>query len=367
MGLSNFFGGGGTTTKSYSYLPVQATWLKNMLGQYGPQVGEGQPSYPGQRVAPLTGTQQGALKNVGGWEQYLNPANQMPMFNQTGSALGGILSGQTGAEAYTPEAINTLFEAAYKQPAMRAWNEQMKPEIQEAYSGPGYWHSDRMAQQTKGAQDVQNWLGEQYGNMRFAAEESNRAIEEAKAGRALSAIPMGMEYGQMPTQQALAAIQGRGALYGLGSAEQEQAQQEINAQMEQFIESERLTDPESLAVILSLLGLNYSSSKGVTREQGMGFQMGQSGVNAAGGAILGMLSDVRAKENIHPVRDAMRRVRDLAAYHYNYRGSDRQCIGLLAQEVERVLPEAVVERDGLKTVKLYEIQSLIVSAINELA
>jgi len=81
---------------------------------------------------------------------------------------------------------------------------------------------------------------------------------------------------------------------------------------------------------------------------------------------VGVISDARLKENIRPVEDALDKVRQLAAYQYNYIGSDVDCIGLLAQEVEKVLPEAVLERDGAKMVNLYALQSLLVGAIREL-
>ncbi|MEN6334300.1 MAG: tail fiber domain-containing protein [Phycisphaerales bacterium] len=81
---------------------------------------------------------------------------------------------------------------------------------------------------------------------------------------------------------------------------------------------------------------------------------------------VGVISDAKLKENIRPVEDALGKVRQLAAYRYNYIGSDMECIGLLAQEVEKVLPEAVLERDGAKMVNLYALQSLLVGAIREL-
>jgi len=81
------------------------------------------------------------------------------------------------------------------------------------------------------------------------------------------------------------------------------------------------------------------------------------GTGIAGAALL--FSDARLKENrtlIDPV-DALRQVRKLSAYRYTFHGDDRQCIGLLAQEVERVLPQAVQEN---------EIQALIVAALKAL-
>jgi hypothetical protein len=64
--------------------------------------------------------------------------------------------------------------------------------------------------------------------------------------------------------------------------------------------------------------------------------------------LFGKLSDVRAKENIEPVGklDDGQKV-----YAYNYKGDPTPEIGLLAQEVEKVRPEAVATGpDGLKRV-----------------
>jgi hypothetical protein len=64
--------------------------------------------------------------------------------------------------------------------------------------------------------------------------------------------------------------------------------------------------------------------------------------------LFGKLSDVRAKENIQPVGklDDGQKV-----YAYNYKGDPTPEIGLLAQEVEKVRPEAVATGpDGLKRV-----------------
>jgi hypothetical protein len=64
--------------------------------------------------------------------------------------------------------------------------------------------------------------------------------------------------------------------------------------------------------------------------------------------LFGKLSDVRAKENVTPVGklDDGQKV-----YAYNYKGDPTPEIGLLAQEVEKVRPDAVATGpDGLKRV-----------------
>ena len=60
--------------------------------------------------------------------------------------------------------------------------------------------------------------------------------------------------------------------------------------------------------------------------------------------ILGVISDVRAKENIAPVG----KYKGLNVYDFNYKWSPERHRGLMAQEVEQVKPEAVGEINGLK-------------------
>ncbi len=91
------------------------------------------------------------------------------------------------------------------------------------------------------------------------------------------------------------------------------------------------------------------------------------GFISGGLGVLGSIfSDARLKEHIEPVPDALAKVRELAAYRYHYKGNDRACIGLLAQEVEKVLPQAVQQGQYGRMVNLYGLQALIVSALKEL-
>lgn len=68
------------------------------------------------------------------------------------------------------------------------------------------------------------------------------------------------------------------------------------------------------------------------------------GVTTGAGAALGgwLGSDERLKENIKPVGKLDN---GLTVYCYNYKGDDVPQIGLIAQEVREVIPEAVAERD----------------------
>lgn len=87
---------------------------------------------------------------------------------------------------------------------------------------------------------------------------------------------------------------------------------------------------------------------------------------ALSAASLLMWCDVRLKENVRPVTDALSKIRHLTAHEYNYIGSDKECIGLLAQEVEKQMPDAVEECCGFKLIELHKIQALIVQGLKEL-
>ena len=55
-------------------------------------------------------------------------------------------------------------------------------------------------------------------------------------------------------------------------------------------------------------------------------------------------SDMRLKDNIEPISDALSKVNALTGYTFTYEKDGRQSAGFLAQEVEEVLPSAVANR-----------------------
>lgn len=61
------------------------------------------------------------------------------------------------------------------------------------------------------------------------------------------------------------------------------------------------------------------------------------------------ISDKRLKENVHQIGEF---AGELGVYEYNYIGSEQRITGFMAQEVERVVPDAVIEfnRAGNKAV-----------------
>ena len=85
-------------------------------------------------------------------------------------------------------------------------------------------------------------------------------------------------------------------------------------------------------------------------------------------------SDVRLKKNIVPLADMLAKVSSLTPVHFNWRSDefpeyafgDEVQLGLIAQEVERILPELVAEGDdGLRRVRYSDLPLLLLQALKE--
>ena len=79
-------------------------------------------------------------------------------------------------------------------------------------------------------------------------------------------------------------------------------------------------------------------------------------------------SDCNYKENILPIHDAINKVSQLQGYTYTWKHDcdQKQHVGLLAQEVEKVLPEAVhQDNEGKKSVAYGNMVGLLIQAMNE--
>jgi hypothetical protein len=79
------------------------------------------------------------------------------------------------------------------------------------------------------------------------------------------------------------------------------------------------------------------------------------------------ISDRNSKRNIESISGAMGKVRDISGYTYNLKSDERRYAGVMAQEVERVLPEAVDQViDGSLALDYNGVLALVVEAVKEL-
>ena len=77
-------------------------------------------------------------------------------------------------------------------------------------------------------------------------------------------------------------------------------------------------------------------------------------------------SDERLKKNIKPLAGALGKVRQLNGVSFQWKNNNVNDIGVIAQNVEKVLPELVTESaDGMKNVKYANLVAVLIEAIKE--
>lgn len=104
-----------------------------------------------------------------------------------------------------------------------------------------------------------------------------------------------------------------------------------------------------------------------------GVRIGTNGTVIATGDItaFGSFSDIHRKENIEKIENALDKIEQISGYTFNYIGDDTRVAGVIAQEVQEVLPEVVydtIDNQGndTKAVRYGNMMGLIIEAIKEL-
>ena len=79
------------------------------------------------------------------------------------------------------------------------------------------------------------------------------------------------------------------------------------------------------------------------------------------------VSDISLKENVNPLHDAIDTLNKLTPVSFNWKDTDNKSYGLIAQEVEQILPTIVHSKpDGTKTVNYIEIIAFLIAAVKDL-
>lgn len=285
-----------STSTSESKTEAQKKWLAEALELYGPELGKGADIYPESRVTPLSTLQTQAITGAGQFADYFSEPQTVgtPLFEETGTAIKDILAGETGAKPLGAQDVEDYFKGAVYEPTMKTFKEDTIPGIAESFAGPGFWGSGRSQEQAKAYEDVSADLASKRTALEWDVLQQNQALEEAKAGRTVTALPTAMAYGQVPAQQimnnlniAAQQIGGLNQIFGFGQAEQTQAQAQLQDEITRFAEENQITDPENMQILLTLLGLNFSTSSSSSTGTGPG--LGYAGLTSFLGGFGGGL------------------------------------------------------------------------------
>jgi hypothetical protein len=95
-------------------------------------------------------------------------------------------------------------------------------------------------------------------------------------------------------------------------------------------------------------------------------------IDASNDVVAFSTSDINFKTNIYPISGALDKITQIGGYEFDwipnpeYHGFTGHDVGVIAQEIEKVLPEVVTTRDsGYKGVKYEKIVPLLIQAIKE--
>jgi hypothetical protein len=77
-------------------------------------------------------------------------------------------------------------------------------------------------------------------------------------------------------------------------------------------------------------------------------------------------SDIRFKENVIQLENCLDKVINLRGVYYNFKNDNTKRIGMIAQEVEEVIPELVVDNVDRKALNYQNMVAILIEAIKEL-
>ena len=123
----------------------------------------------------------------------------------------------------------------------------------------------------------------------------------------------------------------------------------------------------------TVFGGGYGSTGITLQSDGTGYFNGNIIVDGSGNFAnvtatgnVTAYSDAKLKENLQVIPNALEKVQTLTGYTFDRIDTGEAQTGLIAQDVQKILPEAVSEQDGTLTLAYGNLVGLLVEAIKEL-
>lgn len=357
-------GSSGTNTVTNNSQPPQAVLdqYTNLIGQANNVAANPLNQYGGSMVAGFTPDQLSAFNTVnntqGISQPYINQAQTM-LQNSTQPLWNGV-------QQWSPDAIQQYMNP-YQQDVTNATmaninetNAQQQQQVVGNAISSGAWGGDRsaIAQSELARQQAlasnQTLAGLNANNYSQATAQFNQQ-QGAQLGANATTASLNSQgaFGEanLGNQAQSNALQGAAAQLATGQQQQTLAQSALNIPYEQFLQQQAYPyqDLSWLSGISTGLGSGMGGS-GSTTSPGPNTASQALGTASSLGTLgyLGYLafSDRRLKDHIKRIGN----FKDYPLYKFNYKGDDRQNIGVMAQDVEKKNPGAVHEIDGYKAV-----------------
>ncbi len=406
--MGDFFGGGGgdpDITQASLLTGGQRSLLDLLTDLLQGEVGQGVTPFQGQRVAGISPLQQQGFGLAGGLAPGIGAG--LDLFGQSISQfdpaqgqgiLGGALSSLQGAtQQFDPQSILGALEPG-RQLALNTFSQDIIPQLSEKFGA------------TSGASGAFNKaLSEAGANLSLGVSAQALPFlfqgQQSQLDRQLQGAGLQGSFAQLP-----GILAGQGTALGaqstdllsqlinIGGVQRGIEQQELTAEQQQFLEGEAFNNPFLRNFLGTALGTPAFENIVQPQGQGLGSALlpglgsflgggglqqfaglfGGSAATGAGASTIGpgltpfqasIFSDIRVKENIHPIEHALDKVKQLSGSTYNYKFNvtNNRNGGIMAQDLEQVLPDAVSEINGIKFVRYDAVLALLVNAVNELA
>lgn len=336
-------GKGSNTTKSTFKLPPEFIKAYNESLQMARNaVNQPYTPYTGQLVAGLTPGQQQGIANIQASQGMALP------FIQEGAGYT-----REAARGITPELYQRFYSpyvrdvAEATQANLLESAAQQRSGLKSGAIGAGAFGGDRA-----GIAQAEMARQQNLANAQAMANIYNQGYGQAMglAGQQVQNLgAMGQQLAGLGTGAQTSALQGAQAQMAAGAQEQATNQAQLQAAYDQFLQQQSY--PFQLAQFFANIAQGLGSTAGGTSttkapSPSIGSQI-LGGLGAIANIAGAIPSDKRAKENIQEVG----RLNDgQTIYRYNFKGDPKTQIGLLAQEVEEVNPDAVTAAGGLKMV-----------------
>lgn len=124
-------------------------------------------------------------------------------------------------------------------------------------------------------------------------------------------------------------------------------------------------NPHGPVDLYNLGGFSYRDGKLGIGVKDPAYAIDATGTIRASSDIIAF-SDARVKENVKTIDNALDKVTKLRGVEYNKIGEDEQKIGVIAQEIEQILPQVVAEdENGMKSVAYGNIVGVLIEAIKD--
>lgn len=329
----------------------------------------------GQLLASLSQFQQRGLGQIGD-VLGRGMVTESPLFKKGQEAISGALEGFDPFKDLRFQALQTNLGRELKRAKDRI---AARTSAKDQFFGGGRLDQER---------EVEEFGFGQMASLAGQLEGQSRQLQ-------LQAAPLARQFATLAGEEPRSRLMDQ--LFGLGAAPRQFEQEQISAEQQEqqrilqelsniglktglqttmfqpdfFVPSFGPSPFSQLAGGLGgIEGLFGGSSFG--GEGGSSFLGGLSPTGSSGGDIqaimqlAAMFSDATLKREMKTIPDALDKINQLDGKTFRYIGGLTSG-GVVAQEIERVLPEAVGVRNGFKTVDYTAILGLLINAVQELS